>query len=82
MSGATSGESGPPGVPLPSGFDYRPVSEHPELTLSKEARERVLRVMDDSERCRARAAIAAQTYVICGGHSVSSGERTAQGELP
>lgn len=33
---------GLPGRPLPSGFDYRPASEHPELTLSDEARQRVL----------------------------------------
>lgn len=33
---------GPPGRPLPSGFDYRPASEHPELMLSDEARQRVL----------------------------------------
>lgn len=65
-----------PGVPLSSGFDYRPVEDFPELALSKEARDRVLAFMDEVDRCRARAAVAAQFYVIGGAAENASPNET------
>lgn len=53
-----------PGVPLSSGFSYRPADELPELQLSDEAKDRVLAKMDSVADARRRAAASASTYVI------------------
>jgi hypothetical protein len=53
-----------PGRPLPSGFDYRPADEFPELTLSPEARKRVLDKMDSVAEARRRAWETADRTVV------------------
>jgi hypothetical protein len=54
----------PPGYPMPSGFDYRPVEDFPELVLSKEARQLVLDKMDSVAEARRRAMETADRCVI------------------
>lgn len=56
--------AGPPGVPMPSGFTYRPVDEFPALRLSAEARKRVEAKMESVRLARLRAMASASTYVV------------------
>lgn len=66
-NGDCAAVEGLPGRELPSGFDYRPASEFPELTLSPEARQRVLDKMDSVAEARRRAWETADRHVYGGG---------------
>lgn len=56
--------SGLPGLPLESGFDYKPVEEHPELLMSEEAIALVQAKIDSVHEALRRAAESASTAVI------------------
>ena len=53
-----------PGVPLDSGFRFRPASEHPELLLPPAARQRVLNKIESVRLARLRAAESAAVSAI------------------
>lgn len=54
----------PPGVPLESGFDYRPVEEFDALHLTSEQMAEWQAYLDDVKRSHLRAMASADRYVI------------------
>lgn len=64
MGKAEEMAEGPPGRALESGFEYRPVSEFPQLRLGDDARRQVIEKMDSVDAARLRAAeTSSSTYV-------------------
>lgn len=55
-----------PGVPMPSGFDYRPADEFPALTFTREEMAEWQAWLDEVKRARLRAMASANTYVLGG----------------
>jgi hypothetical protein len=53
-----------PGVPMPSGFDYRPYEDCPEIHLSQEAKEEIWAIMDSVNEALRRAQESAGQYVV------------------